>query len=246
MFRVLIVEDNLQFRLSLQGALQRRFPFIILEEAATGPEVVSKIVQMKLQVVFMDVRIPLGNGLELTQRIKRLWSDTTVVVLTSYDVPEYRYEAERCGADHFLVKGSASNAELWAPIESHLETRFRTLIVEDDPAARELMAASFGQTWPDMVIVEAKDEGEASTFVDSLKPHLVVLGGRSAVDHGADMDTYGNAVLFGLKRPIEGLQHGTNLRMAIKTTESSDLIAVVDSAMCHAQQSKAGAHDSLK
>jgi DNA-binding NarL/FixJ family response regulator len=56
--------------------------------------------------IFMDLRLPGANGLELTQKIKAQSPDTVVVIITNYDLPEYREAAFQSGADHFLSKDS--------------------------------------------------------------------------------------------------------------------------------------------
>ncbi len=48
--------------------------------------------------------MPDGNGLELTRTIKELYHDIKIVILTSYDEPEYHEAAYRCKADHFIAK----------------------------------------------------------------------------------------------------------------------------------------------
>ena len=56
--------------------------------------------------IFTDLRLPGANGLELTQKIKAQYPDTIVVIITNYDLPEYREAAFQSGADHFISKDS--------------------------------------------------------------------------------------------------------------------------------------------
>ena len=65
----------------------------------------------------MDIRLPGENGLELTQKIKVIYPDVTVVILTSYDLPEYRQAARQSKADHFVSKDSPTS-DLLALVES--------------------------------------------------------------------------------------------------------------------------------
>ena len=60
----------------------------------------------------MDIKLPGQNGLEVTRRIKVLHPDMQVVMLTSYDFPEYREAARACGAYNFLSKGSSTAGEI--------------------------------------------------------------------------------------------------------------------------------------
>ena len=57
-------------------------------------------------IVFMDIQLPGENGLELTKKIKMIYPDVTVIILTGYDLPEYRQAARQSEADHFVSKDS--------------------------------------------------------------------------------------------------------------------------------------------
>ena len=111
-FRTLIVEDNLSFRRILKDILLRRFPEMPIEEATEGTEAIQKVTTFPPNLIFMDIRLPGENGLELTRRIKRDYPGITVIVLTSYDLPEYREAAQKYGADYFLTKGSSTEDEI--------------------------------------------------------------------------------------------------------------------------------------
>jgi DNA-binding NarL/FixJ family response regulator len=75
----------------------------VVAEAADGREAVRMVEQFRPDVVLMDARMPVMDGLEATQLIKDRWPEVKVVVLTMY--PAYRAEALAAGADAFLVKG---------------------------------------------------------------------------------------------------------------------------------------------
>jgi DNA-binding NarL/FixJ family response regulator len=117
-FNVLIVEDNLTFRQALTEVLKSQFPCMIMEEAGNGPEALEKIAAFSPHLVFMDIKLPGENGLEVTRRIKARHPEMIVAILTSYDLPEYRDVAFRYGANHFIVKGSSTFAEISSLIEN--------------------------------------------------------------------------------------------------------------------------------
>lgn len=117
-FTILIIEDNRVFREFLKGALQSRFPFLTLATAAGAQDALAQINTVRPDVIFMDVRLPDGNGFELTRCIREMAVDANVVVFTSFDLPEYRDEAFRSGADHYLVKGAASINDIFSLVES--------------------------------------------------------------------------------------------------------------------------------
>jgi CheY-like chemotaxis protein len=104
MFNTLLVEDNVSFRQALSDTLISYFPSIDVDEAGDGEEALSKVEYQRPDLIFMDVQLPGENGLEVTKKIKRVYSDIVIVILTSYGLPEYRQQAIRYGADCFLLK----------------------------------------------------------------------------------------------------------------------------------------------
>jgi DNA-binding NarL/FixJ family response regulator len=117
-FNVLVVEDNLTFRQALTEVLKSQFPYMAIEEAGNGAEAFEKIHNFSPALVFMDIKLPGENGLDLTQRIKAQHPEIVVMILTSYDLPEYRDVAFRCGANHFIVKGSSTFEEISSLIKN--------------------------------------------------------------------------------------------------------------------------------
>lgn len=109
MKRILIVEDNAFFLQFLKETMHLRFPSIDILEAANGEEAMQKIKTLSPDAIFMDLRLPGENGLELTKKIKAQYPDIVVVILTNYDLPEYREAAYQSRADHFLSKDSFLN-----------------------------------------------------------------------------------------------------------------------------------------
>ncbi len=106
MKRILIVEDNAFFLQFFRETLLSRFPFMEISEATDGEEAMQKVKTFRPEVVFMDVRLPGENGLELTKKLKAQYPDMIVVIVTNYDLPEYRKAAYESKADHFVSKDS--------------------------------------------------------------------------------------------------------------------------------------------
>jgi DNA-binding NarL/FixJ family response regulator len=119
-FRTLIVEDNPLFRQTILDILSAQFPSMVLEEAADGKTALERIEDALPDLIFMDIKLPGENGLHLTEHIKRRHPEVVVVMLTSYDWPEYREAAYKFGANYFIMKGSSSNKEIVELIESIL------------------------------------------------------------------------------------------------------------------------------
>lgn len=104
MKKALIVEDNLPFRRLLREAIHARFPCIAISEAGDGRDILDQISHLLPDVVLMDIRLPGGNGLQLTRQIKQLIPSIKVIILTAHDGMEYREMAKAVGADHYFAK----------------------------------------------------------------------------------------------------------------------------------------------
>ena len=109
--RTLIVEDNSLFRQTLRESLQKSFSRIVIEEAVNGAEALQRINALLPDLILMDIRLPGENGLGLTSKIKEIYPDVTIFVLTNYDTLECRKAASRCGADRFIAKDSLNQLE---------------------------------------------------------------------------------------------------------------------------------------
>ena len=118
MVQMLIVDDNAPFRQSLREMLREQFSAMGVEEAEDGENALDKIKTLSPHLVFMDIKLPGQNGLELTREIKTRYPEIRVIILTSYDLPEYREAAENYGADYFLSKGFSSREEIIALVDS--------------------------------------------------------------------------------------------------------------------------------
>jgi DNA-binding NarL/FixJ family response regulator len=116
-FRVMLVEDDDGFRRSLAALLTSRFSSIIIAEAKNGGEAMEIMEGFLPQLIFMDIKLPDRNGLEITKKIKGLHPEIDIIVLTSYDFPEYREAARSSGAAGFLSKGSSSSEDIQDVVE---------------------------------------------------------------------------------------------------------------------------------
>ena len=123
MLKTLIVEDSATFRKTFKEALCERFPFMVVEEALNGTEVLQRIKTSLPDLIFMDIRLPAESGLELTERIKASHPEIAIIIVTAYDLPEYREAAYRGGANGFIPKSSLNLADIAALIESIFSDR---------------------------------------------------------------------------------------------------------------------------
>ena len=88
----------------LKEGLYSRFPTMEIEEEQDGRDVINKIDSFHPKIVSMDIRLRGENGLELA---KKNYPDIIIVILTNYDLPEYRQAARESMADYFVPKGSS-------------------------------------------------------------------------------------------------------------------------------------------
>jgi DNA-binding NarL/FixJ family response regulator len=118
MLRVLIVEDKAIFREEFKKWLYARFPSMVIEEAGNGDEALQKVHGNLPHLIFMDIRLPGVNGLQLTRKIKADFPGIHIAILTDYDFPEYRQASLRFGGDRFFAKNSFSYDEVEALVVS--------------------------------------------------------------------------------------------------------------------------------
>ncbi|GAB7029189.1 response regulator transcription factor [Streptomyces sp. NPDC021749] len=110
--RVLIADDQVMVRQGFTVLLNAEPGIEVVGQAVDGLDALDKVAELAPDVVLMDVRMPRLDGIEATRRITEPAGATAkVLVLTTFDLDEYVYEALRAGASGFLLK-DASAAEL--------------------------------------------------------------------------------------------------------------------------------------
>jgi DNA-binding NarL/FixJ family response regulator len=115
--RVLVVDDQPLIRAGFHKMVEARPDLEVVGEAADGAEAVAQARRLGPDVVLMDVRMPAMDGLEATRQLAGpgVANPTKVLILTTFDLDEYVYEALRAGASGFLLK-DAPPEELAAAI----------------------------------------------------------------------------------------------------------------------------------
>lgn len=114
---VLLVDDQELVRSGFRMLIDAQDDMGVVGEAADGAESLEQLDRLRPDVVLMDIRMPVMDGVEATRRIIASGLDTRVLVLTTFDLDEYVYSALQAGASGFLLK-DAGPAELLAAIRA--------------------------------------------------------------------------------------------------------------------------------
>jgi DNA-binding NarL/FixJ family response regulator len=106
--RVVLVDDQELVRTGFRLVLGGQPDLEVVGEAGDGAEAIEVVAQTRPDVVVMDVRMPRMDGVEASRRIRSSADAPRVLILTTFDVDEYVYEAIRAGASGFLLKDTGA------------------------------------------------------------------------------------------------------------------------------------------
>ena len=131
--RVVLVDDQELVRTGFRLVLGGQPDLEVVGEAGDGAEAIEVVGQTRPDVVVMDVRMPRMDGVEATRRIRSSADAPRVLILTTFDLDEYVYEAIRAGASGFLLKDTGARNLIDAIRIVHSRRRGRR--AEHHPAA---------------------------------------------------------------------------------------------------------------
>lgn len=161
MIRVLLVDDQHLVRHGLRFIINAQQDMEVVGEAGSGREAVRLAAELHPHVVFMDVQMEDGDGLEATQALLDLQPECKVVILTTFDQEDYVYQGIRAGAVGYLLKDAAPEELIDAVRAAYRgEAIYRTAVAakmigiavrssetsaQDEKKAKEAMNSTFGQ-----------------------------------------------------------------------------------------------------
>lgn len=108
--KILIVDDDALIRDSLKIIFETEEGFEVVGSACNGQEALDKCMELNPDVVIMDIRMPIMDGVLGTKLIKRNFNHIKVVVLTTFNDDEYIKEAIKNGAEGYILKNQSADA----------------------------------------------------------------------------------------------------------------------------------------
>jgi DNA-binding NarL/FixJ family response regulator len=107
--RVLLVDDQIIIRQGLASLLETKSHIQVVGDADNGKTALEQVELLQPDIVLMDIRMPIMDGVTATQQISQRFPDVKVLVLTTFDDDEYVLQAMRCGARGYLLKDTLSD-----------------------------------------------------------------------------------------------------------------------------------------
>lgn len=102
--KVLLVDDHALFRQGVRKAIEREVDIEVVGEAGDGAVALAKAIELRPDLILMDIDMPHGDGLQAISAIKRELPEIKIIMLTVYDQDEHLYKAIKRGAEGFLGK----------------------------------------------------------------------------------------------------------------------------------------------
>jgi len=138
MIRVLVADDQSLIREGLRMMLGLYDNIFLVGEAANGEEALRILEQEEVDLVLMDIRMPVMDGVEATERIKEKHPHIKVLILTTFKEDEYIFEGLKNGADAYLLKDISSEELVRA-----IETVYKGNVLLQPEIAKKVMGALY-------------------------------------------------------------------------------------------------------
>lgn len=153
MIRVLLVDDHQLVRMGLRVLVDREDDMRVIGEADNGSQALTQLRRSLPDVMLLDIRMPGMDGLELLRHLAAnpALRDVRVIVVTTFEIDQYVFEALRCGANGFILKDTA-------PTE--LVHAIRVVAAGEallSPSVTRLLVTTFTQRWTPPTAIDGLD-----------------------------------------------------------------------------------------
>ncbi|URZ18031.1 response regulator transcription factor [Clostridium felsineum] len=184
MTNIIIVDDQQIVREGLKMILSLNEEINVLGEASNGMELLEALKDMTPDVVLMDIRMPIMNGIEATKIVKEKYPTVKVIILTTFDEDEYIFQGLKYGADGYILKDAGSK-EIINSIKSALDGS----ILLNPKVTEKVIQALNGVKPPKE---ETKKKNDAEKLISLLTPRELevvkhIMDGKSNKTIGKDL-----------------------------------------------------------
>ena len=205
-YRILIVEDKLENRLLLRSLLE---PLgLELREVVNGQEAVEQFEEWRPHLIWMDIRMPVMDGLEATRAIKKSESgtDTKIIALTAHALEEERREILDVGCDDFIRK-PYRDTEIFNALTKHLGLRF--LYAEDEVTAESAEDAKLDLEQLKMIPPD---------LIENLRKAAILLDDERSLKVVGMISDFNHELGENLLRMVESLKYSEILAVSDRLT----------------------------
>lgn len=212
MTKVMIVDDQEIVREGLKMILSLHEDINIIGEASNGEELLKFVEEEMPEVVLMDIRMPVMNGIETTKAMKEKYPNVKIIILTTFNEDEYIFEVLKNGADGYILKDSGSK-EIIAAIKSAMGGE-----VLLNPKVTARVVSALNSMKP---VAESKNmEIEKKRLLETLTPREVevakhVLEGKSNKEIAKDLFVTEGTVKNYVSRILEKLEFKSRTELIV-------------------------------
>ena len=214
MIRVLLVDDQSLLRMGFRMILEAEPDLEVVGEAADGAAGVSMTAALRPDVVLMDIRMPVLDGIAATGQITAAGSTSSVLILTTFDLDEYVFAGLRAGAGGFLLK-DAPPADLLAAI--------RTVAAGDAvlaPTTTRRLLDRFVPLLPDPRVVQRRETRLAALTDREHDVFLLVAAAKSNREIAAELNLSESTVKIHVGRILSKLELRDRIQAVVFAYES--------------------------
>jgi RNA polymerase sigma factor (sigma-70 family) len=213
--RVFLADDHAVVRDGLRFLLEAQPDMDVVGDAADGRDALQQIVELQPDVAVLDIAMPLLNGIDVAEQIRRAEAPTQVIILSMYSTSEHVYRALRAGARGYLLKESAGIEVAEATRAVHAGKRYLSQKISEQVidgyiqahkeglASDALAELSAREREVLQLVVEGKTSAEIAELL-SLSPKTVETY-RSRIMNKLEIDNLPDLVRFAIRHGLTTL-----------------------------------------